>query len=100
MNVSYLYIALHALIILNILSFVLGFCVGRLTSSQAIFATQKPKSFFDKQSLEKKSINIDDKKYVVPITSNFEKKYEELGETKNSQETINSSVNKLKSLKK
>lgn len=101
MNNEYVYIGLSILLILNIFSFILGFCVGKITNNQSMYAIQKPKSFFDKnQTTNIESISIDDKKYVVPITSNFEKKYEGLGETKDSQENISSSVNKLKTLKK
>lgn len=101
MTIDYLYLSIQALIVLNLISFVLGLCLGKQMTSQAIFAAQKPKSFFDhKQQDAIESVSIDDKKYVVPITSNFEKKYDDLGETKNSQENISSSVDKLKSLKK
>lgn len=93
-------IVLQTLLILNIVSLCVGFCIGRLTNSQPNFAIQKPKSFFDSQKENTESVSIDEKKYVVPITSNFEKKYDDLGETKNSQENISSSVDKLKSLKK
>lgn len=47
------------------------------------------------------NIKIDDRKFVVDInTGGIEKKYDELGETKVSDENISSSVNKLKGMKK
>ena len=52
--------------------------------------------------MEKKvsAISIDDKKYVVAIdTKGIEKKYDTLGETKQSEENILNSVNKLKNIK-
>jgi hypothetical protein len=45
-------------------------------------------------------ISIDNSKFVVDIkTDQLEKKYEGLGEIKNSQENIGSSINKLKNMK-
>lgn len=46
-------------------------------------------------------ITIDESKYVTDIkTSGMEKKYENLGETKVSEENIESSINKLKNIKR
>ncbi len=50
---------------------------------------------------KKKEIKIDESKVVVGInTSGIEKKFDSFGETKVSQENINSSIDKLKGLKK
>lgn len=46
------------------------------------------------------NISIDDTKYVVDIkTTGLEKKYDKIGETKESLENITGSINKLKQLK-
>lgn len=51
-------------------------------------------------SINQKLIKIDDTKFVTDITTEgLEKKYTDLGETKNTTENVSSSVNKLKSMK-
>jgi hypothetical protein len=66
----------------------------------------QPVSFFNKQkSLSDDKVTnkviIDERKFVTDIkTSGMEKKYENLGETKISNENIESSINKLKNLKR
>jgi hypothetical protein len=94
-------ILLIILILLDIVFFFLGYTIGRLNSSQTIVESQ-PVSFFNKQKSvsDDKAINkviIDERKFVTDIkTSGMEKKYENLGETKISNENIESSINKLK----
>lgn len=92
------------LVILNFFAFILGLLCGKilLNNSQANIGSQ---SFFKQQkqsnTVEKSTISIDDSKYVVDIkTTDLEKKYDSLGETKQSTEQISSSINKLKNLKK
>ena len=98
-------ILLIILILLDIVFFFLGYTIGRLNSSQTIVESQ-PVSFFNKQKSvsDDKVINkviIDERKFVTDIkTSGMEKKYENLGETKISNENIESSINKLKNLKR
>jgi hypothetical protein len=99
-----IYILLIILILLNIVFFFLGYFLGRLGSSQTILGSQ-PVSFFDKSKSNNDNpvnkIIIDESKYVTDIkTSGMEKKYENLGETKISEESIESSINKLKSIKR
>lgn len=96
-------IIVSILILVNFLSFGMGYIVGKLNSQNII--ESQPKSFFDKnknQEKEKKEIiKIDERKHVIDIkTSGLEKKYETLGETKKSEENIESSINKLKNLKR
>ena len=88
------------LLILNFFSFILGLLCGRIFMSSK--ATHDTESFFKQQNKkEKHTISIDDTKYVVDInTDNLEKKYDKLGDTKQSTEQISSSINKLKNLKK
>lgn len=87
------------LILFNIVFFMLGFLVGKNFSSQPVFGSQhnginRPNNSFNK-------ITIDESKVVTDINlAGLEKKYETLGETKTSHETINSSVDKLKNLKR
>ena len=52
-------------------------------------------------SKQKPLIKIDDSTFVTEIkTETMEKKFEKLGETKQSSENINQSINKLKDLKR
>jgi hypothetical protein len=99
-----IYILLIILILLNIVFFFLGYSIGRLNSSQTIVESQ-PISFFNKSKSDNgkmiNKITIDESKYVTDIkTSGMEKKYENLGETKVSEENIESSINKLKNIKR
>jgi hypothetical protein len=99
-----IYLLLIILVLLNIVFFFLGYLIGRLKNSQTIIESQ-PVSFFNKNKSDNdKTINkvtIDESKYVTDIkTSDMEKKYENLGETKISNEDIESSINKLKNIKR
>jgi murein L,D-transpeptidase YafK len=90
------------LICLNIICLMLGYLIGKLNNNQmTIFDNQylKDNNLNMKNSSQTK-INIDSSKIVLPInTENLEKKYTSLGETKNSQENIEGSINKLKNMK-
>jgi hypothetical protein len=65
---------------------------------------EKPTSKRNKQYNDEKSQNkiiIDDRKFVTDISvDGMEKKYNELGNTKLSNENISESVNKLQNLKR
>ena len=95
-------IIITILIILNCLSFLLGVVLGKLWSISGVTTNvNKPKSFL-KSSDENVSTNvsIDDKIYITDIkTDGMVKKYTDLGEVKQSNENISSSVNKLKQMK-
>lgn len=94
------------LLILNLFSFTFGLILGRLWASSSVYNTvEKPRSFLQKNNNEskfnKEKINIDNKKIVLDIkTGGMEKKYDNLGEVKQSSENISSSVDKLKQMKK
>jgi hypothetical protein len=91
------------LIILNVLSFSIGLILGRIWSGSSVYqGIEKPKSFLQKSNeVSKDKVSIDDKKVVLNIkTDGMEKKYENLGEVKQSSENISSSVDKLKQMKK
>lgn len=92
------------LILLNVVFFFLGYIISRLSHSQANVQSQ-PVSFFDKNKSTKENainkISINETKYITDIkTSDLEKKYDNLGEIKVSNENIESSINKLKNLKR
>lgn len=90
------------LLVLIFFAFILGLLCGKIltNNSQSNNASQ---SFFTKQKEQttKQNISIDETKYVIDIkTDNLEKKYDNLGDTKQSKEHISSSIDKLKNLKK
>ena len=89
------------LLLLNIVFFLLGYFFGRLNNQNGVYHTQgKSQSFFDKQKTQDKKIDIDSSKIVIDIkTENLEKKYESLGDTKQSQDKISSAINKLKNIR-
>jgi len=82
---------------INVLFFGLGYLLGR---NKNVDTTQKPKSFFSEERSNNNNISINEKKFVVDIkTDGLEKKYDTLGDTKQTKENISESVNKLKSMK-
>lgn len=90
------------LFILNINSLFIGYLIGRSMNNGV--TNNSPQSFFSKNKDTKivsNNLSIDDKKFVVDIkTDGLEKKYNSLGEVKQTQENISNSVNKLKNLKR
>jgi hypothetical protein len=98
-------ILLAIIIIININTFIIGYLLGRYCYLNGV-TNNSSSSFFSQQkySQPQKSINnieIDDKKVVTKIkTEGLEKKYDSLGEIKQTSENINNSVDKLKNLKK
>jgi hypothetical protein len=91
------------LLILNVFSFSIGLILGRIWCSSSVYQSiERPKSFLQKTNeVSKDKVVIDDKKVVLNIkTDGMEKKYENLGEVKQSSENISSSVDKLKQMKK
>jgi hypothetical protein len=91
------------LLILNVFSFSIGLILGRTWCSSSVYQSiERPKSFLQKTNeVSKDKVVIDDKKVVLNIkTDGMEKKYENLGEVKQSSENISSSVDKLKQMKK
>lgn len=79
----------------------LGYMIGKLSNNYP----SNSQSFLQRNSTDSKregfsGVTIDEKKVVTNInTSGLEKKYDTLGDTKNSDENISTSVNKLKTLK-
>lgn len=78
--------------------FLIGYLLGNNRSFNGVSnTTLKHKQLENKT---KNNISIDDTKYVVDIkTTGLEKKYNKIGETKESSENITESINKLKQLK-
>ena len=91
------------LLAIGVCLFLIGYFIGKLSNtgvSNTVVNT-KPVSFFDDIKKDKKTVSIDDTKYVVDIqTSGMEKKYESLGDIKKSEENISNSINKLKNMKR
>lgn len=91
-----------AILVCGSVFFLLGYILGKLSSQQNIGS--QPVSFFKKeknnQTINESKISIDDTKYVTEIsTVGLEKKYQAMGEIKNTNENIESSVSKLKNMK-
>lgn len=97
-------IILYILLALNLFSFLLGYLYGHFRSlsdnkSWTIYSKNDKKQKYN--TIESNDISIDDKKIVLNIdTKGLEKKYEELGDKKISEDNITNSVNKLKNLKR
>lgn len=94
-------ILMLVLVILNLFSFALGLILGKIWSINGVVnSTAKPKSFLSESKNNTLSANIDERIIITDIkTDNMVKKYDSLGETKQSTENISSSVNKLKQMK-
>jgi DNA polymerase III alpha subunit (gram-positive type) len=84
-----------------VLFFLVGYLLGQHRSFNGVSNDEvgRNKSIIRSETT-KNNISIDDTKYVVDIkTTGLEKKYDSLGETKQSSEDITGSINKLKQLK-
>jgi len=93
---------LYILLYLNIVSFILGYLFSNIRATTYILDNNKyDKNIRQKSSNVVSTINIEDDKYVVAIdTSNIEKKYDTLGDVKQTTENISNSIDKLKNLKR
>lgn len=98
---------LYYIVIVNILIFIAGYLIGKNNNSTIIHSSNeiledniKKKNIKRKQKNPLNQISIDETKVVTKIvTDNLEKKYENLAETKESNENISSAINKLKNMK-
>lgn len=92
---------LTVVLCLQMLVFIGGIWVGRAISKQntddmSFGMTNNQKNINSKNN----KISIDEKKVVTSInTSNLEKKFNNITESKETETSINSSVNKLKNMK-
>ena len=94
-------ILIFILVILIINSFLIGYIFGRSSATNGVSSVRTQSFFKQKDNQTKEIISIDDKKFVVDIkTEGLEKKYDSLGDIKQTQENISESVNKLKNLKR
>lgn len=92
-------IAIYILLVLNIISFLLGYLYGNRTVSGIEYSNTKSNKQKTLVSTNN-NIEIDDKKVVLNIdTKGLEKKYEDLGDKQVSENNITSSISKLKNLK-
>ena len=95
-------IVLVIIVIVNINSFIIGYLLGKYLNTGV--TNNSPQSFFSKLKDDKivnSVISIDDKKFVTDIkTEGLVKKYDSLGDIKQTTENIDNSVNKLKNLKR
>lgn len=91
------------LLVIGVCLFFIGYFVGKRSGNGVYNSTiNRPNSFFENPKEEKKTkVVINDTKFVTEIkTDGMEKKYENLGEIKQSTENITDSINKLKNLRK
>lgn len=101
-------ITIYLFIVINLIIFILGYIVGYIQIKNTGVSIEYADKLTNKLDKTKKtisknknmSIDIDNTTLVVKSdTSDIEKKYNSLGETKISSEDISSSINKLKNLK-
>jgi len=99
-NIDQTSLLVIVLVILCAFGTLIGYILGRINTEKGVYSI-KPKSFFEKDQEKKEDkISINDTKYVIDIkTTGLEKKYSSLGDKKESEENIESSINKLKNMK-
>lgn len=91
------------LLVIGVLLFLTGYLYGKNMAIGVLSEHQESNKVSNRGSRTTKSqqVTIDDTKFVVDIkTDDLQKKYDQLGEVKQSNESIDSSVNKLKNLKR
>jgi len=89
------------IVILNTNSFLIGYLLARTRNNGVI--SSNTQSFFTRNQDKKlqNNLSIDDKKFVTDIkTDGLERKYNTLGDIKQTEDNISDSVNKLKNLKR
>jgi hypothetical protein len=103
LNIPTLILFSITLLAIGVCFFLIGYFVGK-RSDNGVYSTtiNRPNSFFNNAKEDKKTkVVINDNKFVTEIkTDGMEKKYENLGEIKQSNENITDSINKLKNLRK
>lgn len=91
------------LIIILVLFNIVFFYIGQLFGSLKNINDHKTNSSFiskSKKEIGKTETIIDETKYIPKIVTNdIEIKYDSLGDSKTTSENINTSINKLKSMK-
>jgi hypothetical protein len=95
-NIPTLMLITITLLAIGVCFFLTGYLMAS-KHSNGVYGIGKKLSIPEKL---KTNISIDETKIVTKInTDDLEKKYDQLAETKSSQENISSSINKLKALK-
>lgn len=93
----------NILIIMLLLFNIIFFCIGYLSAKCGQNFNSENNLDRKKGSVHNKNlsnIDINDKKIVTKIdTDSLEKKYQDLGEIKDTQEDLSVSINKLKNMK-
>jgi len=92
---------IYYIVIINILVFFAGYFYGK-NSCIGINTTGlvSGKNKTQVNNSQRQSVSIDETKVVTKIdTSNLQKKYESIGDTKQTQDNISSAINKLKNMK-
>ena len=98
-------ILVFMLLVIGVCLFIIGYFIGQSRGAGVLNEAdnRKPIGFFDKNNTVQKvkqHITIDDTKVVTEIdTKGLEKKYNKLGDIKESSENIGNSINKLKNMK-
>lgn len=96
LNFPTLILIIITLLAIGVCFFLTGYLIAS-KGSGGVYSIVKKSSIPEKL---KTNISIDETKIVTKInTDDLEKKYDQLAETKSSQENISSSINKLKALK-
>ena len=86
---------------LVLLSFLAGYLTNKINCINTEGVSISSRSMIkQKNNIEKSKIQIDDKTFVTEITTDtLEKKYNNLGEIKQTSDNVAQSVNKLKNMK-
>lgn len=100
------YLLIFLLLILYPIVFIVGYILGKIHQPNGVYnhSNQIVASKYNQQNNTNQKtipiVAIDDRKLVVDIkTDSLEKKYDSLGDIQTSNESISSSVNKLKNMK-
>lgn len=100
-NIPTLILITITLLITGVFSFLIGYLLGRNGGDNGVYNVVKKSKINNQNNPVASSISIDEAKVVSNIkTDDLSKKYDSLGEIKESTENITNSINKLKNLKK
>lgn len=103
-NIPMIVFISSTLLIIGVCLFFIGYFIGKQRAIGVYNSTiNRPNSFLKNSTEDKPNtrINIDASRVVTEIkTDGMERKYDKLGEVKQSSDNIDVSVNKLKNLKR
>jgi hypothetical protein len=93
-------VIIYILIVVNIVLFGLGYAIGRLMSPTGVSYIGNKVAKNNSKIEQHSAVEINESKFVTEIkTDSLEKKFDSLGETKQTQENISSAITKLKNMK-